>query len=117
MFTLAPFLSHSYDYGAQMSLEIERWDGQTRQYTAISNGSARYKLFGATPEVIQQLKGQVTEAGLSSSLNQVMQDSTFYLGNNEQFTGNPIRTVSVGTRHSSPHAIPISQPNADAPSR
>jgi hypothetical protein len=117
MFTLAPFLSLNYDYSAQMSLELERWDGQTRQYTAVSNGSAHYKLFGANPEVIEQLKGQVTEAGLSSLLNQVIQDSTFYLASNEQPSGNPIRTVSVGIRHSTSRAIPVSQPTADAPSR
>ena len=117
MFTLAPFLSLNYDYGTHMSLEIERWDGQTRQYTATSNGSAHYKLFGANPEVIEQLKGQVTEAGLSSLLNQVIQDSTFYLASHEQSPGNSIRTVSVGIRHSSPRAIPIAQPTSDAPSR
>ncbi len=117
MFTLAPFLSLNYDYGAHMSLEIERWDGQTRQYTATSNGSAHYKLFGANPEVIEQLKGQVTEASLSSLLDQMIQDSTFYLASHEQSPGNSIRTVSIGIRHSSPRAIPISQPASDAPAR
>jgi hypothetical protein len=52
-----------------MSLEMERWDGQIKHYTATSNGSAHYNLFGANPEVIEQLKGQVTEACLSSLLN------------------------------------------------
>ncbi|MDN5942437.1 MAG: hypothetical protein L0H94_11190, partial [Nitrospira sp.] len=98
MFTLAPFISLNYDYGAQMSLEMERWDGQIKHYTATSNGSARYDLFGASPEVIEQLKGQVTEACLSSLLNQVIQDSTFYLASSEQPLGNSIRTVSVGVR-------------------
>ena len=112
MFTLAPFISLNYDYGAQMSLEMERWDGQTKQYTATSNGSAHYKLFGASPEIIEQLKGQVTEACLSSLLNQVIQDSAFYLASHAQPQGHPIRTVSVGIRHSASHAIPISQPIA-----
>jgi hypothetical protein len=110
MFTLAPFISLNYDYGAQMSLEMERWDGKTKQYTATSNGSAHYNLFGANPEIIEQLKGQVTEACLSSLLNQVIQDSAFYLASHAQSHEHPIRTVSVGIRHSSPHAIPISQP-------
>lgn len=110
MFTLAPFISLDYDYGAQMSLEMERWDGQIKRYTATSNGSAHYNLFGASPEVIEQLKGQVTETCLSSLLNQVIQDSTFYLASSEQSRGNSIRTVSVGIRHSSPHASPVSQP-------
>ena len=117
MFTLAPFISLNYDYGAQMSLEMERWDGQTKQYTATSNGSAHYNLFGANPEIIEQLKGQVTEACLSSLLNQVIQDSAFYLASHVQSHDHPIRTVSVGIRHSSPHAIPISQPIAGASPR
>jgi hypothetical protein len=113
MFTLSPFISLNYDYGSQMSLEMERWDGQIKHYSATSNGSARYNLFGASPEVIEQLKGQVTEACLSSLLNQVIQDSTFYVASNEQTLGNSIRTVSVGVRHSSSHAVPISRPHAD----
>lgn len=114
MFTLAPFISLNYDYGTQMSLEMERWDGQTKYYTATSNGSAHYKLFGANPEVIEQLKGQVTEACLSSLLNQVIHDSTFYLASNTQPQSNPIRTVSVGVRHSFPRATTISQPITDS---
>jgi hypothetical protein len=113
MFVLAPFTSLNYDYGTEMSLEMERWDGQIKQYSATSNGSAHYNLFGANPEVIEQLKGQVTEACLSSLLNQVIQDSTFYLASSEQPQGNQIRTVSVGVRHSSPRPFPISQPIAD----
>ena len=113
MFTLAPFISLNYDYGAQMSLEMERWDGQIKHYTATSNGSARYNLFGASPEVIEQLKGQVTEACLSSLLNQVIQDSTFYLASSEQPLENSIRTVSVGVRHSSSRAVPVSRPLTD----
>lgn len=117
MFTLAPFISLNYDYGAQMSLEMERWDGQIKQYTATSTGSAHYNLFGANPEIIEQLKGEVTEACLSSLLNQVIQDSTFYLASHAQSQDRPFRTVSVGIRHSTPHAIPISQPIAGASPR
>jgi len=110
MFTLAPFISLNYDYAAEMSLEMERWDGQMKRYHATSNGSAHYNLFGANPEVIEQLKGQVTEACLSSLLNQVIQDSTFYLASKEQPQGSPIRTVSVEVRRSFPRATPVSQP-------
>ena len=117
MFALALFISFNYDYGTEMSLEMERWDGQIKQYTATSNGSAHYNLFGANPEVIEQLKGQVTEACLSSLLNQVIQDSTFYLASSVQPQGNSIRTVSVGVRYSSPRAIPMSQPIADSSPR
>jgi hypothetical protein len=110
MFTLAPFISLNYDYAADMSLEVERWDGQIKRYSAASNGSAHYNLFGANPEVIEQLKGQVTEVCLSSLLNQVIQDSTFYLASKEQPLGSPIRTVSVGVRRPPSRAIPVSQP-------
>ncbi len=117
MFTLSPFISLDYDFGAQMSLDMERWDGQIKHYTASSNGSAHYNLFAANPEIIEQLKGQVTEACLSSLLNQVIQDSAFYLASNEQPQGNTIRTVSVGIRHSLPRAISVSQPIANPSTR
>jgi hypothetical protein len=117
MFTLSPFISLNYDYGSRMSLEMERWDGQIKHYTAISNGSAHYHLFGAHPEVIEQLKGQVTEACLSSLLNQVIQDSTFFLAGSTQPQDHPIRTVSVAVRHSSSHAIPVSRSLADSSPR
>jgi hypothetical protein len=117
MFTLAPFISLNYDYGSQMSLEMERWDGQTKHYTATSNGSARYNLFGANPEVVEQLKGQVTEACLSSLLNQVIQDSTFFLASSMQPQDRPIRTISVGVRRPSSRAVPVSRPLADTSPR
>ena len=117
MFTLAPFISLNYDYGTQMVLEMERWDGQIKQYTATSNGSAHYNLFGASPDVIEQLKGQVTEACLSSLLNQVIQDSPFYLASNALTQDQPIRTVSVGVRRPTNRAIPVSRPLADASRR
>ncbi len=110
MFTLAPFISLNYDYAAEMSLETERWDGQIKRYHATSHGSAHYNLFGANPEVIEQLKGQVTEVCLSSLLNQVIQDAPFYLASKEHPQDTPIRTVSVGVRRSLPRAIPVSQP-------
>lgn len=114
MFTLAPFILLHYDYASDMSLEMERWDGQIKRYHATSNGSAHYNLFGANPEVIEQLKGQVTEACLSSLLNQVIQDSPFYLASKGQSEGSPIRTVSVGVRRSSPRPVAVSQPITDS---
>ena len=117
MFALAPFISLNYDYGTHMALELERWDGQIKRYTATSNGSAHYNLFGASPDVIEQLKGQVTEACLSSLLNQVIRDSTFYLAGSAQPQDHPIRTVSVGVRRPSSRAIPVSRPLADASPR
>jgi hypothetical protein len=117
MFTLAPFIPLNYDYGAQMSLEMERWDGQTKHYSATSNGSAHYYLFGASPEVIEQLKGQVTEACLSSLLDQVIHDSTFFLAGNTQPQDRPIRTVSVTVRRPSNRAVPISRSLPDSSPR
>ena len=117
MFTLAPFIPLNYDYGAQMSLEMERWDGQTKHYSATSNGSAHYYLFGANPEVIEQLKGQVTEACLSSLLDQVIQDSTFFLASSMQPQNRPIRTISVGVRRPSSRAVTVSRPLADTSPR
>lgn len=113
LFTLAPFISLDYDYGTAMALEIERWDGQVKHYNASSNGSARYTLFGAPPAVIEELKEQVTEACLSSLLNQVVRDWTFYLASHEQPRGRPIQTVTVGIRRPASRAIPISRPLAD----
>ena len=63
---------------------LERWDGQIKQYTATSKGSAHYTFIRRKPDVIEQLKGQVTEACLTSLLNQVIRDSTFYLTSNQQ---------------------------------
>ena len=110
MFVLAPFISLHYDYGTHMAIELERWDGEIKRYTATSNGSAHYNLFGASPDVIEQLKGQVTEACLSSLLNQVIHDSTFYLASSAQPQDHPIRTVTVGVRRPSSRAIPVSRP-------
>jgi hypothetical protein len=64
--------------------------------------------------MIGEIKGQVAEACLSSLLNQVIQDSTFYLASSEQPRSNPIRTVSVRVRHLSPREIPVSLPLADS---
>lgn len=112
LFTLAPFISLNYDYGTVMSLEMERWDGQIKHYVATADGSAHYTLFGASPDLIEELKGQVTEDCLSSLLNHVMQDWAFYLTSHEQ-PSRPIRTVTVGVRRPSSRAIPISRPLAD----
>ena len=48
MFTLSPLISLNYNYAAEMSLEMERWDGKIKRYNAPSKESAHYNLFGAT---------------------------------------------------------------------
>ena len=108
MFLLAPVISLDYDYGTEMALEVERWDGQTKQYTASSSGSAHYYLFGASPHVIEELKGQVTDTCLTSLLDQLVRDYTFYLADSSSQSESGIRTVSVGTRQPIADVHPVS---------
>jgi len=108
MFLLAPVISLEYDYGTQMALEVERWDGQTKQYTASSSGSAHYYLFGASPHVIEELKGQVTDHCLASLLDQLVRDHIFYLADASSQSERTIRTVSVGARRPTADVHPVS---------
>jgi len=108
MFLLAPVISLDYDYGAEMALEVERWDGQVKQYTASSSGSAHYSLFGASPHVIKELTGQVTDACLASLLEQFVRDHTFYLADGSSQSEPTIHTVSVGVRRPTADAHPVS---------
>ncbi|MCP9471441.1 MAG: hypothetical protein NNA30_01735 [Nitrospira sp.] len=111
MFLLAPLIELDYGYAAQATLELERWDGDVRRYEAASSGTARYHLFGATPILFDELKGQVTETCLQDLMRQLVRDSERYLA------GRPasppaIRTVTVGARKSTPKpgenpAVPI----------
>ena len=115
MFILAPFVPFEYDYAAQLSLELERWDGQIKHYESQSAGTARYNLFGATPIMIDELKGYVAEACISELARQLVQDTTFYAASSAPITESGIRTVSVKSR--APNAsgttstiIPVSVP-------
>ncbi len=111
MFLLAPLIELDYGYTAQATLELERWDGDVRRYDARSSGTARYHLFGATPILFDELKGQVTETCLQDLMRQLVRDSERYLA------GHPasppaIRTVTVGARKSASRpgenpAVPI----------
>jgi hypothetical protein len=91
-----------------MSLEVERWDGQMKQYAASSSGSAHYYLFGASPHVIEELKGQVTDNCLASLLDQLVRDHTFYLAESSPQSETTIRTVSVGARRPIATVHPVS---------
>ena len=108
MFLLAPIVTLDYDYGTQMVLEVERWDGQTKQYQASSAGTAHYHLFAASQHLIDELKGQVTEACLTQLLDQVTRDTTFYVADEPATSESGIRTVSVGTRRSHTPVHPVS---------
>jgi hypothetical protein len=108
MFLLSPLIWFDYDYGTQMALEVERWDGQVKQYTASSSGSAHYYLFGASPHIIEELKGRVTDNCLTSLLDQLVRDSTFYLADSTPQAETSIRTVSIGARRSPARVHPVS---------
>lgn len=98
MFLLSPMIELDYDYAAQASLELERWDGQVKRYEARSTGTAHYTLFGATPIMITELKGQVTEACLTELMDQLVRDTNFYVASSTSLPDSHILTVTVKAR-------------------
>jgi hypothetical protein len=120
MYILTPFLPLEYEYAAHLSLDLERWDGQIKHYESRSAGSARYHLFGATPVMIDELKGHVTETCLFDLANQIAQDMTFYTASSAPLSESGIRTVSVKSRvsktsASTAAAVPVSAPDSLEP--
>lgn len=95
MFLATPLLPMEYDYEAQMTLDLQRWDGQTRQYKASSKGTAYHHLFGATPMAIEELKGQVIERCLTALKDQLLKDARFYRADAAPLLLNPAN-VGVG---------------------
>ncbi len=112
MFLLSPAIELTYDYAAQATLELERWDGEVKRYAAQSAGTARYNLFGATPLMIDELKGQVTEACLTQLIDQLVNDTTFYVASSAPLPDGPIRTITVKARKptSGLAVLPVSTP-------
>jgi len=114
MFILTPFLPLEYDYAAHVALELERWDGQIKRYESQSAGTARYQLFGATPIMIDELKGHVMETCLTQLAAQLVPDTQFYFASSAPLAEPGIRSVSVKSRApelSGPSAvIPVSAP-------
>ena len=108
MFFLSPMIELDYDYAAQASLELERWDGQVKRYKARSSGTAHYTLFGATPIMIGELKGQVTEACLTELMDQLVQDTSFYVASSAPLLDSPIHTVTVKARKPLPSPASLS---------
>ena len=113
MFLLSPVIELDYDYATQASLELERWDGQVKRYEARSAGTVHYNLFGATPIMIGELRGQVTEACLTDLMDQLVRDTAFYVASNTPLPDSPILTVTVKTRQplrspASLSAVPVS---------
>jgi hypothetical protein len=120
MYLLTPFLPLEYEYAAHLSLDLERWDGQVKHYESRSAGAARYHLFGATPIMIDELKGHVTETCLVDLARQIAQDTAFYTASSAPLSESGIRTVSVKSRApqaSAPTAtaVPVSAPAASEP--
>lgn len=113
MFLLSPIIDLNYDYAAKASLELERWDGQVKRYEARSSGTLQYNLFGATPIMIDELKGQVTEACLAELVHHLLQDGTFYIASSAPLSDSSIRTITVKAPQprasdTNPVALPIS---------
>lgn len=98
MFLLSPIIEFGYDYAARASLEVERWDGQVKLYEARSSGTAHYHLFGATPIMIEELKGQVTEACLNDLMAQLVQDTGLYMASHTPLPDSTIDAVTVRGR-------------------
>lgn len=105
MFLLSPVIELNYDYAAQASLELERWDGQVKHYEAQSVGTAHYNLFGASPVVIDGLKGRVTEACLTDLMDQLIRDTNFYVAGSTALPDSPIRTVTVKGHKAGPSPL------------
>lgn len=120
MYILTPFLPLEYEYAAHLSLDLERWDGEVKHYESRSAGSARYHLFGATPVMIDELKGHVTETCLADLARQIARDTAFYTASSAPSSESGIRTVSVKPRTSptstpATAAVPVSTPVPSEP--
>ena len=106
MFLLAPLLPLQYDFATHVTLQLERWDGQIKRYESQSAGVAHYQLFGATPLMVDELKGHVTESCFTALMTQMIEDTSFYMASSAPLPTNPIRSVSVKTRRLQPTVIP-----------
>ncbi|MEW6245230.1 MAG: hypothetical protein AB1555_00795 [Nitrospirota bacterium] len=103
MFLATPLLPLEYDYEAQMTLDLQRWDGQIRQYQAASKGTAYYHLFGATPLAVEELQGQVTERCLLSLKDQLLKDAEFYRADVPPLRSGPVNLSAVDAPAAAAH--------------
>ncbi len=110
MFLLAPVMDFHYDYGTRLTLELERWDGTVKTYQADASGTARYKLFSASPSMIAELKGHVLEAGITDLLHQLVKDAAFYNASSAPLTERTIHSVSVKSKRRGTAAVSVSTP-------
>lgn len=77
MFLLTPLLPLEHDYGATMTLEVERSDGTSHRYQAQARGTAFYHLFGATPLAVEELRAEVLETCLVQLQRELVKDREF----------------------------------------
>ncbi len=115
MFLLSPFIDLEYGYAATVALELERWDGHVTRYEGRSSGTVYYKLFGATPVMIDELKGHVTEACLTDLTQQLVRDTNLYMASSAPLLDTGIRTVTVKAKrpaiaHSTRALVPVTTP-------
>ena len=115
MFLLSPFFDLEYGYSTTVALELERWDGHMKRYQATSSGSVHYKLFGAAPVMIDELKGHVTEACLTDLTRQLVHDTTLYMASSAPLPDTGIRTVTVKAKkpsatHPTRSLVPVTTP-------
>lgn len=115
MFLLSPFIDLEYGYTATIALELERWDGQVKRYEGTASGTVQYKLFGATPVMIDELKGHVTEACLTDLTGQLVQDTTLYTASSAPLPDSGIRMVTVkskrpSTTQATQSVVPVARP-------
>jgi hypothetical protein len=108
MFLLSPVVGLDYDYAVEARLELGRWDGQVKRYSARSAGTAHYTLFAATPTLIGELKGQVTEACLTELMDQLVRDTNFYVASSAPLPTSPVISVTVKARKSLPSSASLS---------
>ncbi len=117
MFLLSPFIDLEYGYTATIALELERWDGQVKRYEGTSSGTVQYKLFGATPVMLEELKGHVTEGCLADLTGQLVQDTPLYMASSAPLPENGIRMVTVKAKRPSATQptqliVPVTRPTA-----
>lgn len=77
MFLLTPVLPLDYEYGASVTLDLEREDGATHRYSTHAEGIAHYHLFGATHLAADELKAKVIDTCFTQLQRQLVQDRTF----------------------------------------
>ena len=103
MFTLTSLFPLEYDYASRMTLEVRRWDGHVKRYTAAADGTAFYHLFGATPLAATELKGKVTAVCLAELRNQLVRDSGFFTVTDVAVLRRPSTTTAAADpMHDSP---------------